>query len=130
MVEPPTKHTPSYDLIWVYAVSIALIVTLKNLKSVAFVQHNLLFLAALVFIALPIIAARLRDEQLDAFGIGSRRPLHEIGFALLLALIIFPPFTAGYHLYQKVWFSHAPHFAWPRHLYAVSVTHLLLVALP
>jgi membrane protease YdiL (CAAX protease family) len=130
MVEPPQKRPPLSDMVWVYAVSIALIVALKNLKSVEFVQRNLLLFAALVFIALPVIAARLRDEPLDTYGIGSRRAPFEIGFALLMALVIFPPFVAGYHVYQQVWFNHAPHLAWPRNLYAISVTHLLLVALP
>lgn len=130
MEQTDPKPSPLHDMFWVYGVSIALIVSLKHIKSVDFIQRNLLFLAALTFIALPVIAARVREESLDAFGIGSRRLWAELLFALGLALVIFPPFFGGYHIYQDVWFSHAPHFAWPKNLYAISVTHLLLVALP
>ncbi|MBI5525873.1 MAG: CPBP family intramembrane metalloprotease [Deltaproteobacteria bacterium] len=130
MTDPPPNRAPFADAAIVYVVLMATIVTLKRLAGFGFVGRNLLFLAALVFLSVPIVAMRHRGESLDSFGMTSRNAWREILFALLAAGVIFPPFVVGYHLYQKVWFHHAPLFNMPKDVWRLASIHLLLVALP
>jgi membrane protease YdiL (CAAX protease family) len=130
MSDPPPNRSPLADAAAVYVVSMAAIVTLKRLTGFGFVGRNLLFLAALVFLSIPIVAVRCRGESLDSFGMTSRNAWKEVGFALLAAAVIFPPFVFGYHLYQKVWFGNAPIFNVPKDVWRLASIHLLLVALP
>ncbi len=86
-------------------------------------------LAAMVY--LPVFFIDRRKEPLAEWGLHTRRLPKDIGWGLLAALVIFPPFVLGAHGWFSIVFGKSFAFAWTSENFAALLaTQLFVVALP
>ena len=70
-------------------------------RFVPFVADNVLAFVAAIFLYGPLWVLGRRDEDLRSFGLTSAGWPRHLLAALLMLLVVFPPFVGGYHLYQN-----------------------------
>ena len=110
---PESRRAILREVTLVFALSIAGCLAFIGLGYVVpFVRTNLHAFVALLFLLLPAWALRRRNEGLEDYGLhlrGARRALLVCG---IVALVTFPPYVVGHHLYQTEIFHRPLHFAW------------------
>ncbi len=99
-----------------------------------------LFLVAVWLIVLRRDEVEAREYGLSLGGLLDREPLHlptmvaatgrALGWALLMALVFFPPFVLGYHWLWSPWARHPFHLHLSSRLVNEAAAQVLAVALP
>ena len=80
-------------------------------RFVPFVADNVLAFVAAIFLYGPLWVLGRRDEDLRSFGLTSAGWPRHLLAALLMMLVVFPPFVGGYHLYHGSFLGNAPSFS-------------------
>ncbi|MFA6032461.1 MAG: JDVT-CTERM system glutamic-type intramembrane protease [Myxococcota bacterium] len=129
---PAARKTPALiELAAAYASALAVIFLFKGVGAgVPSIKRELPFIAAAVFMTIPLIMIKLRGQSLSDYGMRTRAPVYELTFALVAMLAVFPLFGTGYHIWQKFFLQHPPVFRLPANLPYLIAAHFLLVALP
>ena len=145
------------EIAMVYVAVCLVTVSLTNLRVLAFAKSYVHFFVGLLFLGAAIMLAKRHEAGVARYGLqmgGFFEPpaddapddflglaelihtgkkalplaLHEMGFAFVVALVIFPPFTVAFYFW-----NHPAHpFIWrmPPDLAGFTLTQLLIVALP
>jgi membrane protease YdiL (CAAX protease family) len=144
------------EVLGMFGVSLAATVVLYRLRGVSLIGDNLHALVGTVFLLLPILLLQRRGEDFERFGIAlggllggaPRRPgllglaldlvtltwknrariVGDVGFAIALGCLIFPPFVLGFQLYWQP--TRAFTFVAPDGFWGVALAQLVVVGLP
>jgi len=130
----PSRRRLLVEVACAYVVSVAATAALYRLAlaSSTFEPHLHSVVGAL-FLVIPLIALKwLSKESLDDYGVPPVPLLREVGFACLVALIVFPPF----YVLTRLWWwwlgwGH-PHLemSLPPGLIGAAIGNVVVVALP
>jgi membrane protease YdiL (CAAX protease family) len=89
-------------------------------------------LAAIIFVALPVLVLDRRGRPYARYGFTYDHPVRDSVWALLLALAVFPPIVAGLYVFPQLWGLSSFDFSWrwPQGYPMAVLDTLLVVALP
>ncbi len=118
------------EALWAYIGVVAAIACTAHLLPAGIQEYAYsVVLAAMVYF--PVLRSEKYGQPLAAYGITLKNWPREIGFALIVAGIIFPLFLLGNHLWQTVVFDRTLAPAWPaRNVAYLAFEQILLIALP
>ncbi len=153
---PPHQARPAREVLAVFALSLAATVVLYRLRGVSVIGENLHALVGTVFLLLPIVVLQRRGEDFGRFGIAlggllggaprrsgflglftdlfeltwkhRARILGDLGFAIAVGCLVFPPFVLGFQIYWHP--SRAFAFVAPEGFWGVALAQLVVVGLP
>ncbi len=88
-------------------------------------------LAAMVYLPVWRTVKYKNPEALSSYAIHLKGWHKEIGYALMWALLVFPPYIIGYHFWHTQAYSESFAFAWPEKLLLLTfIEQTLFIALP
>ncbi len=116
----------------IYAIVMLVIFAASRLAAL---RPQLGLITAALFLYVPILLLFIKKQQPSRYGIGGKGMIKSIGRALLLAVIVFPIYTAGFYLYMGHLYGihvtlQGVHAALNRSLLRVALNGLLMVAIP
>lgn len=130
-----SARTSKRSLIIEISVATAAILVVTHIlyfaRANAFIASHISYFVAYMLIGVPIILLWVRKRPLDFFAFGLKDILKSLGAFAIAALVIFPPFLLGAHLWQKIVLGkHAFSLAGFPHFTDALLVQLLIVALP
>jgi hypothetical protein len=116
----------------VFAVQLGLIVAVVRLGNHFGMLGAAPALAALVFIALPVLVLDRAGRPYGRYGFTHDHPVRDALWALGLCLALFPPIVAGLAFFPQLWGLSSLDFSWrwPMGYPFALLDTLLVVALP
>lgn len=116
----------------VFALQVGLVILVVWLGGALGLAGAVPALAALVFVALPVLVLDRRGRPYARYGFCYDHPLRDVLAALALGAAVFPPIVAGLYFFPHLWGLSSFDFTWRLPVgYPMAVLDtLLVVALP
>ncbi len=98
------RRRDARELVLLYAATLVVTVGLTLLQgSVGWLRGYLLVFVAATFLYLPLEVLQRRGLDPADFGIHRRHPRRALAVFGLVVLVTFPPYLAGFHVWQTQW---------------------------
>jgi membrane protease YdiL (CAAX protease family) len=126
---PPSRKWLITEVHVAYVASVLLTIGLYQLSRVSsFFQDYLHTFVGVMFVAIPMAILLPRRESFDDYGLPPQPLLREALFALLVALVVYPPFWIGF----RIWWGWERELALviPPGFWNAALANLVIVALP
>lgn len=139
MTEAPRHQNvefSSQSLLWeatlVFLLHLGLIVAAVRLGESLGMLGAVPALAAIIFVALPVLVLDRRGRPYSRYGFTINHPVRDSLRALLVALAVFSPIVAGLYVFPQLWGLSSFDFSWrwPQGYPMAVLDTLLVVALP
>lgn len=96
------KRSPWIAVIGLWLGGLAILFVSDLLEGLGgWVAQNAGTLPAAYFLLVPVAWLRRRDRDPAEVGIHGRRPLTALGWAGLVAIVVFPPYVVGYEVWSR-----------------------------
>jgi len=119
-----------FETLSVFLLACLLILLSRYFLLLAGIPKILPLIAALIFLGLPVFFIRLRKQGYSEYGLFPKNFSCEIFSALKAGALIFPLFSIGFYFWQKCIIGNFNGWSVPENLFLLSISHLLLAALP
>jgi len=124
------KFPDIIEALSVFILACVLILISRYFLSLAGMPKILPLAAALIFLLLPIVFIRLRKQEYSQYGLFPENILNEISSVIKTSALIFPLFIIGFYFWQRYAIGNFAGWSLPNNLLLLSISHLLLAALP
>ncbi len=129
MVRASSSRQNLRDAIIVYLAAVLLAAAVVQIKKFfPPLRDHASLIVAVLFVLVPVLAVRLRGEDIGDYGFNLAHWKSEVLFIFLLSAVIFPLYLIGFKMF---WHPVAPfRFRIEEPYWALVLNHLLVVALP
>lgn len=104
---------------------------LYHLRSISFVNNSYGIVFALLFLYVPVVVISRRGRKIDFIDLNTKEYLRSFVVFLIAALIVFPFFFLGAHIWEKIIYNAiGPNWVLLPDLFKVTFFQLIMIALP